>query len=75
MVDLYKQHKPRRCATVIHYAPPALLSVVDSLRHNHAFYRVTPREFLVNWATMAAPIVNSNLRFEDSFKVYNIHTN
>ena len=57
MVDLYKQLKPRRCATIVHYVPPALLRVVDSVRHNLAFYRVTPREFLVNWVTMAAPII------------------
>ena len=48
MVDLYKQLKPPVCATIIHYPPPALLRIVDSLRQNHAFYRVTPREFLVN---------------------------
>ena len=54
LVDLYKQLKPRRSATIIHYAPPALLRVVDSLRHNHAFY-----------ALLIAPKVNHNLRFED----------
>ena len=47
---------------------------MESLRHNHAFYRVTAREFLANWATMAAPVVNPNLRFEDGFKVHDIHT-
>ena len=47
---------------------------MDSTYHNHAFYCVTLDEFLVNSATMAAPIVNKKLRFEDSFKVHNIHT-
>jgi len=50
------------------------LRVVVSLRHNHAFYRVTSREFLVNWVTVTAPIVNQNLRFEDCLKEHNIHT-
>ena len=74
MVDLHKQLKPRQCATIINKVPPALLRVVDSLRHNHAFYRVTPSEFLMNLVKMAAPIVNQKLRFKDSFKVHNIHT-
>ena len=47
------------------FAPTAPLRVVDSIRHNHLFYRVTPREFLVNWATMAAPMVDNKLYFED----------
>ena len=46
------------------------LSVVGSLRYSLAFYRVSPREFLVNWETMTAPIVNKNLHFEDCFKVH-----
>ena len=71
---LHKQLKRRRRATITHYAPPALLRVVDSLCHNHAFYRVNLREFLANWATTAAPVVNPNLRFEDSFQVHDIHT-
>ena len=68
MAYLYKQLKPRGSVIIIHYAPSAFLRVVDSLRHNHAFSRVTPRVFLVNWATIAAPIVNQNLRFEDSLR-------
>ena len=47
------------------FAPTAPLRVVDSIRHNHLFYRVTPREFLVNWATMAAPMVDNKFYFED----------
>ena len=74
MVDLHKQLIPRRCATIIHKVRPALLRVVDSLCHNHAFYCITPREFQVNWVTMAAPKVNQILRFEDGFKVHNIYT-
>ena len=46
------------------------LSVVGSLRYSLAFYHVSPREFLVNWATMTAPIVNKKLHFEDCFKVH-----
>ena len=72
MVDLYKQLKSCRWGTISHYAWPALLRVVDSLHHNHQ-YRVTLREFLVNWATMTVPIVKPNVCFEDSFKVHNIH--
>ena len=58
--DIYKQLTPRRCATITQYAPLALLRVADSLHHNHTFCRVSPCKFLVNWATMAAPIVNKN---------------
>ena len=48
MIDLYKQLKPCRCATIIHYALPVSMRVVNSQRHNHAFYRVTPRELVNN---------------------------
>ena len=68
MVDVYKQHKSRRCVTITHYAPPVMLRLVDSLRHNHAFDHGTSREFLINWATMAVPIFSKTLRCEDSFK-------
>ena len=40
---------------------------------NHASYHVTPREFIVNWLTIAAPIVNQNLRCEGSLKVHKIN--
>ena len=46
----------------------------DSLRHTHAFSRVTLREFLVKWATMAAPMVSENVPFKINFMVYNILT-
>ena len=55
-------------------AAPISLRVVDSLRHTHAFSRVTHREFLVKWATMAAPMVSENVRFKTNFMVYNILT-
>ena len=71
MVALYKQLKRRQCATIIHYAQPALLRVVDSLRHNHAFYALLFVNSSYNWVTIAAPIVNQYLQFEDSFKVHN----
>jgi len=74
MEGLFKQLKPCRCDTITHYAPPASLRVVDSVRHNHALYCITPREFLVSCETMAVPVVNRNLRIEDSFKMHNIHT-
>ena len=48
--------------------------VVDSLRHTHAFSRVTLREFLVKWATMTAPMVSENVRFKINFMMYNILT-
>ena len=55
-------------------AAPISLRVVDSLRHTHAFSRVTLREFLVKWATMAAPMISENVRFKINFMVYNILT-
>ena len=55
-------------------ALPVSLGVVDSLRHTHAFSRVTLREFLVKWATMAAPMVSENVRFKITFMMYNILT-
>ena len=55
-------------------APPIALRVVDSLRHTHAFSRVTLREFPVKWATMAAPMVSENVRFKINFMIYNILT-
>ena len=55
-------------------AAPISLRVVDSLRHTHAFSRVTLREFLVKWATMAAPMVSENVPFKINFMVYNILT-
>ena len=48
-------------------APPISLRVVDSLRHTHAFSRVTLCEFFVKWATMAAPMVSENVRFKINF--------
>ena len=54
---------------------PMSLRVVDSLRHTHAFSRVTLREFLVKWATMAVPMVSENVRFKINFMMYNILTN
>ena len=55
-------------------AAPISLRVVDSLRHTHAFSRVTLREFLVKWATMAAPMVSENVRFKINFMMYDILT-
>ena len=49
--------------------PPISLRVVDSLRHTHAFSRVTLREFFMKWATMTAP---KNIRFKINFMMYNI---
>ena len=72
MVDLYKQLKPRRCAIIIHYTVPVSLRVVDRQRHNQRHNSIAL--LLVNWATMAAPIANQNLRIEDSFKVHSIHS-
>ena len=46
---------------------------MENLRHKHASYRVTPREFIVNWLTIAAPIGNQNLPCEDSLKVHTIN--
>ena len=47
-----------------------LLRVVDSLRHTHAFSRVTLREFLVKWATMAEPMVSEKVRFKKNALMY-----
>ena len=47
--------------------PPILLRLVDSLRHTHAFSRVTLREFLGKWAIMAAPMISENVRFKIYF--------
>ena len=66
-----------KCVAVLVFtccAAPISLRVVDSLRHTHAFSRVTLREFLVKWATMAAPMVSENVRFKIKFMVYNILT-
>ena len=52
-------------------APPTSLRVVDSLRHTHAFSRITLREFPVKWATMAAPMVSENVRFKINF-IYDV---
>ena len=54
--------------------PPISLRVVDSLRHTHAFSRVTLPEFLVKWATMAAPMVSENVCFKINFRMYNFLT-
>ena len=53
-------------------APPISLRVVDSLRHTHAFSRVTLHEFFMKWATMAVPMVSENVRFKINFMMYNI---
>ena len=53
-------------------APPMSLRVVDSLHHTHAFSRVTLREFLVKWETMAATMVSENVRLKINFMIYNI---
>ena len=45
----------------------------QSASYSH-IYRVIPREFIMNWATVTARIVNKNIRFKVSFKVHNIHT-
>ena len=55
-------------------ALPISLIVVDSLRHTHAFSRVTLHEFLVKWATMAVPMVSENVHFKINFMMYNILT-
>ena len=55
-------------------AAPISLRVVDSLCHTHAFSRVILREFLLKWATMAAPMVSENVRFKINFMMYNIVT-
>ena len=56
-------------------AAPMSLRDADSLRHTHVFSRVTLREFLVKWATMAAPMVSENVRFKINFIMCNILTN
>ena len=56
------------------WAPSISLRVVDSLRHTHAFSRVTLRVFLVKWATMAVPIIGEYLRFKIKFLIYEILT-
>ena len=48
--------------------------VVDSLRHTHAFTRVTLRELLVKRETMAAPMVSEDVRFKINVMMYNILT-
>ena len=70
------QNNPNHVAVLVFtcYAPPISLRVVDSLRHTHAFSRVTLREFPVKWATMAEPIVSENVRFKNFFMMYNILT-
>ena len=70
----HKTHKKNlNCVAVLLFtccAAPISLRVVDSLRHTHAFILVTLREFLVKWATMAAP----NVGFKINFMMYNILT-
>ncbi|KAK2152644.1 hypothetical protein NP493_2432g00006 [Ridgeia piscesae] len=56
---LYSVSRPK-WSRIVESKPPISLRVVDSLRHTHAFSRVTLREFLVKWATMAAPMVSEN---------------
>ena len=55
-------------------ALPISLRVVDSLRHTHAFSCVTLRDFLMKWATMAAPMVSENVCFKINFMMNNILT-
>ena len=56
-------------------APPVSPRVVDGLRHTHAIFCVTLREFLMKWATMTAPMVSENVRSKINFVMYNILKN
>ena len=62
MARLIKNNSNHIAALLItRCAPPVSPRVVDSLRHTHVFSRVTLREFLVKWATMAAHMVIENV--------------
>ena len=75
MVDLHKQIKPRRRATIIHYAPRASLSTVDSVRHNCAcILCVNPRELLVYLDNNGFAYSNYKFTIRRYSKVHNIHT-
>jgi len=52
--DVTRPPPPASRAVKTKQTPPS------KAQNNHAFYRAYLHEFLVNWATMAVPIVNKN---------------